>query len=178
MNKRFLSRILVILAVVLASGCGYTTTGTNYVEKSICIKPIVNGIKIATEGRKYANYQSYPRLIENILNSVVIEHFNSDGRLKVVNHEEGALVLSGTITGYSKDALRYSDNNDIRQQRLRLDVKIKLVDSKGQVVKERDVTGETTFFLTGAGQRSEADAQADLVEDTARRISEVVVEEW
>jgi hypothetical protein len=176
MMKRLL--IYFLGAGVFLSGCGYTTTGFSYKEDSIFIAPVVNKIDITSEKRRYGTYTSFPVLLEKTLTNVLVDKFNTDGHLKVTNSSEGALKLICTVKDYRKEALRYTDDEDVKEQRLRLAVDIKLVDSAGEVLKEREVVGETTFFITGARSKSEVSAQQDLIDDTARRILEAVIEEW
>jgi len=236
-----------LLGFIFAAGCGYTTHSVTFAEKTIFIKPVVNAIKIATEDSKYANYKTFPRLIENELTSALTREFNINGQLKVVNSGADALTLICTIKDYQKESLRYGSSDDVREQRLRLYVTMSLLsnhaatvvvteseinktglvwgdvcdkflknglgqqldpgevrlkpgweDKKDEMakvfgddfnkilsllqqshtVKEKEVVGETTFFLTGASQKTETAAQVDLVDDTARRITEAVVEDW
>jgi len=89
-----------------------------------------------------------------------------------------ALVLTSQVIDYEKDSLRYSDDDDIEEQRLRLRVKVTSVNSDGEELINQVVTGESTYFLEGAKARSEVSAQVDLIDDTARRILELVVEDW
>jgi len=177
---------ILIGLLFLVSGCGYTTSGGMYAGEKIVIKPVVNSINITSENRKYSTYESYPILIENRLTNQLVRKFNIDGSLKVVNYSPQALELSCNITDYKKEALRYSDDDDIREQRLRLYVQMKLINPAGEILEERSVVGEVTYFLTGitlndgtsVQPKSETAAQADLVDDTARRISEAVLEKW
>ena len=173
---RFILSVLGVLAVL--AGCGYTTRTAAYEESTIIIKPVVNQINIAQEERKYSDYKSFPRLIENTLTSKLVSEFNIDGQLKVVRDDPRALVLTSAVTNYNKESLRYTDSEDIKEQRLRLYVSIKLTDAKGEVIKEKEVVGEAAYFLSGANQKSESAAQIDLIDDTARRICEAVVENW
>ncbi len=180
-----MKNVLFILLFII-SGCGYTTSGCRYVGEKIIIKPVTNSIDITSESRKYSTYESYPILIENRLTNKLVRKFNIDGSLKVVNYSPQALELVCNITDYKKEALRYSDDDDVREQRLRLYVKMKFTNPAGEILEERNVMGETTYFLTGITltdgtsirPKSETAAQADLIDDTARRISEAVLEEW
>ena len=94
----------------------------------------------------------------------------------MVSQDKDALVLSCTVNNYSKHTLRYEEANDgeVKEQRLRLNVHIKLVSADEKVLIEQDIIGETEYLVAG----SETTAQTDLVEDTARRISEAVLEQW
>lgn len=168
----------VLAAILLSSGCGYSVHSVTFAEKTIFIKPVTNEIKIATEGNKYENRKTYPRLIENELTSSLVQGFNTDGQLKAAHDETGALKLVCVVKDYRKDTLRSTTTNTVVEQRIQLEVAMKLYDSSGKTVKDKEVVGETTYFLSGASQKTEVAAQADLVDDTARRIVEAVVENW
>jgi outer membrane lipopolysaccharide assembly protein LptE/RlpB len=169
---------LFFLILIALCGCGYTTRGFVYPSSKIFISPTLNKISVTGETQRYSTYTSYPILIENRFTNELINKFNIDGHLKVVSLEEDALKLTSEITQYTKEALRYTGSEDVDEQRLRLYVRIKLVDPDGKVIKIRDIVGETTFFLSGPNAVSETQAQQTLIEDTARRALEAVIEEW
>lgn len=171
--KSFIAIIVLILA-----GCGYTTRGFVYEEDSIYIKPIVNKINIARESRTHLNYSTYPILLEKKLTNALVNKFNIDGHIKVTGNSAGALRLICEVRDYKKEALRYSDSDDVTEQRLLLYVHMVLEGSGGNIVKEDDITGESTYYLSGSLAKSESSAQTDLIADTARRILEAVVEDW
>lgn len=167
-----------MLLVCFVSGCGYTTRGFIYEENQITIFPVRNSMDIASSGRRTSGYANFPILIENRLTSELINKFNIDGYLKVVNRAQSALGLNCVVNNYTKEALRYTDSDDIKEQRLRLYVEMKLIDSKGDVLQDKVIVGEASFFLSGLNRKSETVAQDELIEDTARRISEAVLEAW
>jgi outer membrane lipopolysaccharide assembly protein LptE/RlpB len=169
---------LLVLSLILLCACGYTTRGFVYSSDKIFIAPSVNKINITSENRRYSNFTVYPILLEQRLTNKIINRFNVDGHLKVVSKAENALKLTSEITAYTKEAMRYDASEDVKEQRLRLHVKIKVFNPEGGIIKEKDVVGETSFFLTGPNSVSETTAQGDLVDDTSRRILEAVVEEW
>jgi len=169
---------LLMTAFLLLAGCGYSVHSVTFKEKYIFVKSATNDIKIATEGNKYENRKTYPRLIENELTSSLVQGFNIDGQLKVARDEAGALKLTCVVRDYRKDTLRSTTTNTVVEQRIQLVVAMKLYDSAGTLVKDREVVGETTYFLSGPNQKSEVAAQGDLVDDTTRRIVEAVVEDW
>lgn len=176
-----MNRCVIALLVLALAGCGYTTSGfvSVYEEESIIIKPAVNKINITSETREFAGYTTFPILIENKLTNGIINKFNIDGHFKVVSQGPNALELSCVVTDYTRETLRYkTSDDDVEEQRLRLYAQIKLVSSSGEVLKEEQVVGETTYFLIGAKAKSETAAQVDLVDDTARRVSEAIIEAW
>ncbi|MEI8350407.1 MAG: LPS assembly lipoprotein LptE [Candidatus Omnitrophota bacterium] len=169
---------IIIFALLLTAGCGYTTRGFHYTNDKIVVIPATNKINIASDNRKYSNFTSYPILLENRFTNVLINKFIIDGHLKVVSDDPAALKLSCEITDYQREAVKYTNSEDVKEQKLWLHVKMKLNDPMGEVAKERDIVGQASYFLTGANSKSEAAAQNDLIEDTARRVLEAIVEEW
>lgn len=149
-----------------------------YSSSKIFIAPTLNKINITGESQRYSTYTSYPRLIENRFTNELINKFNIDGHLKVVSVEDGALKLTSEVTQYTREALRYTGTEDVNEQRLRLYVLIKLVDSDGKEIKKKEIVGESSFFLSGPNAKSESQAQELLIADTARRTIEAVIEEW
>ncbi|MCM8824381.1 MAG: LPS assembly lipoprotein LptE [Candidatus Omnitrophica bacterium] len=169
---------LIWLFLLLFISCGYTTQMYLYRGKSIYIKPVVNNVNITREDRTYSSYSPYPLLLDKDLTNAIITRFNIDGHLKVVSSEEADLRLETYINNYEKEALRYTDTDEVSEQRLRLHVKIVLFDFQNNIIKENNIVGETSYFLSGSLAKSEANACLDLVDDTARRIIEMVIEEW
>jgi len=171
---------MFLLVAFLFAGCGYTTRGFVYSTDKIFISPAVNKINIVSESRRYSNYRSYPVLLEKRLTNSLINAFNINGHLKVVSNieESGALRLSCAIKDYNRDALRYSDSDNVEEERLWLKVHVVLTGTDGKKLKEKDITGDTTYFLTGPDKKSESSAQVDLLDDTTRRILELVTESW
>jgi outer membrane lipopolysaccharide assembly protein LptE/RlpB len=178
-NKRIPGSYKLLLVCLIAlAGCGYSTKGYKYKENKIRITPVVNKINITSESRKYSGYTAYPKLIEDRLTNRLVSEFNIQSNLNVVSKPEGALKLECQVTDYKRQTLRYTDSDDPEEQRLRLHVKMKLISSEGEILQEKNVVGQTSFFLTGPNSKSEVAAQAELIDDTARRITEAVVETW
>ena len=170
--------LFIAALVFIVTGCGYTTSGSKYTGSKIIVSPITNKIDITSEQRKYSGYVSYPVLIEKRLTNEVVSRFNSDGHIQVVNSAPMALSLTCVVNDYKKEALRYTESDDIKEQRLRLYVSIELKSYEGETLKAKNVVGESSFFLSGARRKSETAAQAELIDDTARRIVEAIIEEW
>lgn len=168
----------LILLLFFVASCGYTTRGFVYTEDSIIIKPVVNKVNITSTGRNYSDYVSFPILIENRLTNELVSKFNIEGNLKVVNQGPEALILDCVVKSYNRETLRYTESDDPDEQRLHLNVHIKLTSPKGKILQDKVVVGETTYYLEGANKKSESAAQLDLIDDTARRICEAVTEEW
>lgn len=168
----------VVLPVLMLWGCGYSTVSRQYAEKKIVIVPVVNTVNITQEERRYSDYNSFPVFVDKKLTNVLVNKFNNDGHLRVTNEPDNALKLDVEVRDYKKESLRYTDKEDVREQRLSLAVHLKLTDSQGKMLQEKDITGETTYFLSGSQQKSEAAAQEDLIDDAGRKVLAAVIEDW
>ena len=172
------------LLVMFLLGCGYTTRNTAYDAASIFIAPVTNDIKITGEGRLYPDYKTYPRRIENDLTNALVKKFNTNGTLDVVSTSDAGLRLFCSVIGYDKNTLQYSDEDkgevkdEVKEQQLYLHVQVRLEDNTGKILLQKEVVGETTFYLYGAYAKTEDTAWQDLLTDTSRRVSEVVLDLW
>ncbi|HBG62119.1 MAG: hypothetical protein A2Y03_08855 [Omnitrophica WOR_2 bacterium GWF2_38_59] len=158
-------------------GCGYTTRTTlpgNY--RTIYIEDFANEITFTTE--KVRNVY-FPLLEVKIRNSIV-DRFMFDGYLRVVDKEDADLVLKGTLKNYERDALRYTDNDDVEEYRVRVIVALELFDAENQEIawSETSFAGEATYFLTGSQASTEESAVNDAIIDLAKRVVERTVEDW
>jgi hypothetical protein len=171
---------LFCIALCLLSlwGCGYTTKGFMYEHQTIMVLPATIKINITAENRNYINYQSYPVLLEKRFTNALINKINTQGHLKVVGSSSDALKLECAITQYQKEAVRFTDSEDVKEEKLHLTVHMKLINPKGEVIKERDIESISSYLLSGVFNKTESTAQADLLDDAARRILEAIIEEW
>lgn len=171
-----ISKSLCFLAVIL-SGCGYSTSSllpSNL--KTIHIVPFKNKITYTTDGTR----NLYIPLLEVKAHNAVVDRFLFNGRLRVKDKETADLVLKGDLTNYEREALRYTDNNDVQEYRIRITVSLELWDNnlKKTLWSEPSFAGEATYFLTGAEAKSEDAALQDALVDLARRIVERILEDW
>ncbi len=171
-------KYIVLWSCLLVAGCGYSTSGCIYAGEKIIISPVQNNIDITSEDAITSGYSSFPILVENKLTNKLVGKFNIDGSLKVVSDDPGAHKLACVITNYTKGTLRYESDDDVREQRLRLHVHMVFTSPEAEELINKTVVGESSYFLTGANATSESAAQVDLIDDTARRISEAIIEEW
>ncbi|MFH0771871.1 MAG: LPS assembly lipoprotein LptE [Candidatus Omnitrophota bacterium] len=186
MIRRFflLSLAIVGFGVSLA-GCGYSIRSLAYSKNAtIYVKPFENKVdlNIANEYSDKNPYRLYRPGMETKITNEVINRFLLDGYLKVVSDPSKAdLVLSGGLTNYEKQPLRYNEaTRDIEEYRANIIVDICLEDRKQDkpVYRETGFVGYSEFALIGPRTKSEDAAIDDAVEDLARRIVERTVEDW
>ncbi|MBN2483603.1 MAG: hypothetical protein JXD21_05320 [Candidatus Omnitrophica bacterium] len=171
MKKIFFGLLIVTL------GCGYTTKafrGTG----SIYVKPVQNNIRITQETRAYSSYQTYPILIEKKLTNAIVDEFRLRSNYTITSESSQSYTLECSIISYTQNALQYSDSDDVTERRLRLHVKMRYLGPQGELLKERTVVGEATYYLQGLYAKSESEAFEDLIDDTSRRIVESIADDW
>jgi hypothetical protein len=118
-------------------------------------------------------------MIESEVTRTVVNKYLFDGNLKPVKEATADLVLTGEVTEFRRDPLRYTESDDVEEYRLSIAVNLKLVDKKnGDVLvwEENGFTGSSTYFVKVPSV--EPSAITDAVQDLARRIVERTVDDW
>lgn len=172
--------VLSVVCCLCIAGCGYTTRGFIFKEKNIFISPIINNANVMNQESNAIDSAGYPVLLEKKLTNNVVAKFNADGNLRVSNDQgEGTLNLYCAIKDYRKESVRYnSTDSTIQEQELDLDVSVKLIDPLNKTLVDANVTGKTSYFLSGSQAKTESSAQDDLVDDAGKRILDAVSEQW
>ena len=147
--------------------------------KTIHIDTFKNSIDITKEVSAKDKYEVYRPNLEVDLRDTIMSRVFLDGNLKVANKDSADEVLEGKIVQYRKDPLRYQ-NEIVQEYRISLVCDIKLINQKDSKVlfEEQNITGDTTYFTTGALQKTEASALNDAMSDLARRVVNRIVENW
>lgn len=171
----------VILAALFLTGCGYRV-GT--------ILPMnIKTIAVPT----FKNSTPEPGVEIGVTNQI-INQFQIDGTLKIVEGEDADVRLDGELIEYRREPLRFTgtDFKDVSEYRLRLITRLTLIDVRtGQPIwAKRIVEGETTYFVGGDSLRDtertalgalteqERSQLPTLEEDLAHDVVESVVEGW
>lgn len=176
-NNRLLA---AALAVSFLSGCGYTTkTLLPENVKSVNVMPVANAIVLSEEITDKTPFRVYRPGVEVELTNAIINRYLFDGTLKVASPEKADAVLETSLVDYRRDALRYSDGEDIQEYRLSIVIDAKMTQkSDGKVLWTKRIVGDTTFFLAGSRAVTEDQAASRAVEDVARRVVEATIEYW
>lgn len=176
--KKYFSFFL--LGFIFLNGCGYRLGST--------LPSNIKTISIST----FKNLTPEPGVEMSITNEV-INQFQIDGTVKVVEDEEADVKLEGEIVGYKREPLRFTgqDFREVSEYRLRLIVRLNLIDVKTNqpLWSDRVVEGETTYFVGGSFRETERTALGALTnqersqlptleEDLSRNVVESVVEAW
>ena len=177
MIKKQLKFFVFLFLSSFCFGCGYATRLTlpgNY--KTIYVETFPNEIIYTTE--KVRNI--YFPLLEIKVKNEIIDRFMFDGYLKIADADEADLILKGTLKNYQRDILRYTDNDDVEEYRVRVIVSLELFDVRKQEVtwSESGFAGDATYFVTGSQVTTEESAVNEAITDLAKRVVERTVEDW
>ncbi|MFH1753010.1 MAG: LptE family protein [Candidatus Omnitrophota bacterium] len=177
-KKRFLAVFFILLFL---QGCGYTTGSLLPSHlKTIYIEDFKNGIAISNEPSGSEGYKLYRPGVENEITAAIIDQFIFDGILQVVSNDNADLVLSGEITDYYKEPLRYDNFDNVEEYRIIVTINMKLMDAtRDKIMWEANgFIGYATYRLTGAFATDEEEAREGAIKDLAQKVSEKVVEAW
>jgi hypothetical protein len=175
MKKNFLS--VLILAAVLIAGCGYTTRSSLPGHlKTIHIAHIDNKIVYTSATSR----EVYFPLLEVDARNAIIDRFQFDGNLRVVNEDDADLVLKGSLLSYERHGLRFSSSDVAEEYRVQVVVSLEMFDTqKNEMMwQEPRFVGQATFFISGPEATSEESAVQEAIVDLARRVVERTVENW
>jgi hypothetical protein len=162
-------------------GCGYTTRSLIAGKyKTINIAPFINRIELTLESDSNNKYKVYRPMLETKVTKAVINKFLYDGNVKPVALDSADLALKSELVEFRRDALRYTNSDDVEEYRINIVVNLRLWDNKNDklVWEEKNFTGYASYFVTGSQAKSEEQAVQDAIKDLSRRIVERVVEQW
>ncbi len=173
--KRLLHGLIAVFLIF--TGCGYTTGSllpSNY--RTIFVEPFKNQVGYVNEN----NRGTYIILLETKAHTAVVNRFQFDGHLKIKTSGKADLILQGALTGFNRDELRLTENQDVQEYRIRVTMALTLTDAvTGETVwSEPAFSGEATYFTAGAQAKSESSALDEALIDLSRRVVERTIENW
>lgn len=171
----------LVVAAGALSGCGYTRKSLLSENiKSVYVAPVRNAIDLSGEVTDRKPFRVYRPGVEVELTNAIINRFIFDGNLKVESPGAADATLEAKLIDYRRDALRYSDNDDIQEYRLSVVIDVTVFETRTKKViwSDRSLTGDTSFFVSGPRAISEDLAAQRAVEDTARRVVDRTIEIW
>ncbi len=165
MKKEFLLSAICYLLSAIA-GCGYIIHST--------LSP---GLKIAVPILKNATYHSG---VETKVSKEIIKKFISEGT-QIDTFDNADFLLSGTLMGYNKKALRWVDGieDEVEEYRLILSADITYKDLRNnEIILSERISGDTDYFIVGSRRKDEDTAVEEAAKDLAKNIVDRICEEW
>lgn len=154
--------------IFILTGCGYTT-------KAYFLPSSIKNVYIET----FENKTDQPNL-ENELRTKLISTFQIDGNLEIASVDEADTLLQGEVVGYSRQAMRYENNEAVQEYRLSVAVNFEFIErSTGKkIVQASNFSGDASFYLTGSSAGSESQARDEALVNLSRRILNKVITLW
>ena len=157
--------------------CGYSTKSSlpSHI-KTIHIENFANNIAFVKQGGR----ELYLPLLEVKVRNALVDRFLFDGNLKPIEADQADFILKGALINYDRQALRYTDNDEVQEYRILITVSLEMFNTIKNEVEwmETGFTGETTYFVTGSLVETEEVAVESAITDLARRIVERTIENW
>ena len=172
---------VALVAAGLVAGCGYTRKSLLADNiKNIYVAPVKNTIDLSAEVTEKKGFRVYRPGIEVDLTNAIINRYIFDGNLKVSPSEKADAVVQARLVDYRRDALRYSNSDDVVEYRLSVVLDVTVYETRDHKIlwSDRSLTGESSFFLSGPRATSEDEAAGKAVEDAARRVVDNTIEIW
>lgn len=165
---RFLKLPALLAAAFLLGGCaGYhlgPVNGETAGDKSVEVLP-------------FNNQTLEPRLGDSVTQALR-ERLQSDGTYRVVN-DEGDIVVTGTITGYSRRGLSFLSSDVLTANNYQVEISAHVIarDSvTGKVLMDRTVKGATLVHVGSDLADAERQAMPLLSEDLAQNVTQMLAE--
>jgi|SRR6267378_2377423 len=159
---------MMVCCFVFAGCAGYKLGPTNGLaarEKSIQVNPFVNRTM-------------EPRLTDAVT-AQVRKEFQRDGTFRLATQEDGDIIVSGVITGYSRHEISFAPNDilTVRDYRVTLRAQVTARDrGTGKVLLDRPVSGFTLIRVGNDLSSTERQGLPLLAQDLARNIAELLVD--
>jgi len=161
--------LLVGVLAFGASGCaGYKlgpVSGTAAGGRSVQVNP-------------FTNQTLQPRLGEEVTGQLRSQ-LQRDGAYRLASHNEGDIVVNGSVTRYHRQEVSLSPNDTltVRDYRLELRAQVTAYDrSRGKVILDQPVAGFTLIRVTTDLASTERQALPLLAADLAKNVTALLTE--
>ncbi len=160
---------MIGLLALCGSGCaGYKLGPVNGLaarEKSVQVNPFVN--------------QTLEPRLGDAVTQQLRKQLQRDGTYQLASHNDGDIVVSGSITRYTRDEVSFnaSDVLTVRDYRLGLSVQVTARERRtGKVILDQPVTGTTLIRVGNDLVSAERQALPLLAEDLAKNVTTLLAE--
>jgi hypothetical protein len=163
----------LVMAIVLG-GCGYTRkTVLPRNIKTIYVETVKNKLDME---RVYAYHQG----LEMDITNAVIRRFQQDGTVKVAREQTADAILKTDLLAFEQEGLRYDQLEGVKEYRLFVVVKLRLVDAKtGDLIwEEPNFTGDNEYYVSTVTSLAQEKAATEVVDKLAANIVDRVVQDW
>ena len=89
-------------------------------------------------------------------------------------------MLSAKLVKFDRDPVRYNADDSIQEFRIHVRAAVKFKDlvEDETIWSTKEISGESTYFLSGRLAKSEDEAVEEALEDLVRHVIERILEVW
>lgn len=160
-SVRLYYHLLLAICYILISGCcGYSTHSLlpGYIKK-VHIKIFEN--------------QTYKPGLDEIATQLTIEAFRNNSNLKIVSEDQADIVISGKITGFSKDPYVYTGALNVSQYKITVKFSVICFDQvKNTIYWQGDISDWAIYTTDEDASIKEATKR------TAERLVTTILANW
>jgi hypothetical protein len=162
--------LMTVVALGLATGCGYSTKGN--------LPGHIKSVAVPT----FRNKTQQPA-VESTITAAVINAFVTSGKLKVVAADRADSILEGEVIGYDIVSVAVDNRINVRQYRLVVTLNLQFRDMRqGAMLFRQEGLQEQADFtvpfeVSGTINREEGAVRAAAV-DIGRRVVNLVVDRF
>lgn len=168
--RRFPFSATCVLAMLLAGCAGYHLGPVNPNARA--------GGAASIEVLPFNNQTLQPRL-GSVLTQTLREQLQTDGTYQLATRGPGDVVVTGVITGYSREGLSFSSADVATPQDYRVVITAHVTAREratGRVLLDKNVTGDTLVHIGSDLADAERQALPLLAQDLAQNITELLTE--
>jgi hypothetical protein len=167
-----MGRVIIFLVVALLSGCAGYTVGP--------IQPTyMAGVhKLAVP---IFDNKTYEPQIQTLVTTTFIKQLQQDGTYEITGLDRADAEVRGTIFTVTRIKARSVIGNVLASSQFNLQVNLRVVvvnTHSGATIGQRDVTGQTTFFVGNDLPTQERQAIPLAAEDAAVQAASYLSEGW
>jgi hypothetical protein len=162
--------LMTVVALGLATGCGYSTKGSlpNHI-KSVAVPTFKN--------------RTQEPAVESTITAAVINAFVTSGKLQVVPADRADSILEGEVTGYDIVSVAVDNRINVRQYRLVVTLNLQFRDVRqgGMLFRQEGLQERADFtvpFAVSSTINREEGAVRAAAVDIGRRVVNLVVDRF
>ncbi len=166
---RHLPQFALLLTVLALAGCAQYRVGTTLPRH-------LRTISVET----FRNESGEPQL-ETEVTRAILQEFQREGQLELLDPQAAAIRLTGAVVGYSLEPMRFDQNRPktVSEYRILVKASIKAVETKtGNIIVEQTVIGDSTLKAGGDLMTLRRMALPAAAKQVAHEIVNAVVSAW
>ncbi|MGB2696523.1 MAG: LptE family protein [Candidatus Zixiibacteriota bacterium] len=165
MSNKALISLALLIPLFLLTSCGYYTFSGSGLK----------GVQSVAVPLFEDQTQEYG--LREPLTQKLVDAYVQDNTLKVVNQKNSDSILYGIITGYLREAHTFDENENVKEYKIRIFVKVTLEETKKKKIiwEEDNLEG---WAIYSAVDETEDDGKEKALEKLAEDIVNRTVKGW